>query len=172
MQVNKSVQHWKKKQNSMITNILFDFSRVILFPKDENYKGMLNDLYRKIIEEKSPFLSYFKFNEELLDFLKPLKEKYHLSIYTTDIIQKDPEVKKILDPIFEEIFAANDLGISKKDPQGYLVIASKLNVKPEQILFIDDGEINIQAAKQAGLQTIRYLSNEQLFNCLESMLFA
>lgn len=36
----------------MITNILFDFSRVILFPKDDNYSGLLNDLYRKITEEK------------------------------------------------------------------------------------------------------------------------
>lgn len=153
----------------MITNILFDFSRVILFPKDENYKGLLNDLYRKITEEKLSFLEHYKFNEELLNFLKPLKEKYHLSIYTTDIIQNDQEVRRILDPIFEEIFAANDLGISKKDPKGYLVIAGKLNVKLEQILFIDDGEKNIEAAKQAGLQTIHYSSNEKLFEELRKL---
>lgn len=151
----------------MITNILFDFSRVILFPKDENYKGLLNDLYRKITQEKSPFLNHYKFNEELLNFLKPLKEKYHLSIYTTDIIQNDPEVRKILDPIFEEIFAANDLRISKKDQDGYSIIASKLNVDPQQILFIDDGEVNIEVAKKAGLQTIHYLSNEQLLKDLQ-----
>lgn len=154
----------------MITNILFDFSRVILFPKDENYKGLLNDLYRKITEEKSPFLNHYKFNTELLNFIKPLKEKYHLSIYTTDIIQNDPEVRKILDPIFEEIFAANDLRISKKDPKDYLIIANKLNVKPEEILFIDDGETNIEAAKQAGLQAIHYLSNKQLFKDLGLLL--
>lgn len=154
----------------MIANILFDFSRVILFPKEENYKGLLNDLYRKITEEKSSFLDHYKFNEELLNFLKPLKEKYRLSIYTTDIIQNDPIARKYLDPIFEEIFAANDLGISKKDPEGYLVIAKKLNVKPEQILFIDDGETNIAAAKQAGLKTIYYLSNEKLFEELNKLL--
>lgn len=154
----------------MITNILFDFSRVILFPKDENYKGLLNDLYRKIVEEKSSFLDHYRFNEELLNFLKPFKEKYHLSIYTTDIIQNDPVARKYLDPIFEEIYAANDLRISKKDPNGYLIVAGKLNVAPEQILFIDDGEKNIEAAKKAGFQTIRYLSNGQLFKELKTRL--
>lgn len=153
----------------MITNILFDFSRVILFPKDENYKGLLNDLYRRITQEKSSFLDHYKFNEELLNFLKPLKGKYHLSIYTTDIVQNDPVARQILDPIFEEIFAANDLGISKKDPKGYLVIANKLNVKPEHMLFIDDGEANIEAAKEAGLETIHYLSNKQLLKDLQLM---
>lgn len=151
----------------MITNLLFDFSRVILFPKDENYSGLLNDLYRKITNEKTSFLDHYKFNKELLNFLKSLKNKFKLSIYTTDIIQNDPEAKKLLDPIFENIFAANDLGISKKDPKGYLIIAEKLGVNPEEILFVDDGEANIQAANAAGLQTIRYLTNEQLFKELQ-----
>lgn len=147
----------------MITNILFDLSRVLLFAKDENYKGLMNDLYRQVIKNKDySFLDHFKFNQELLDFLKPLKEKYTLSLYTTDIIQNDPVAKEILAPIFENIFAAKDLGISKKDSQGYLVIAEKLNVKPEEVLFIDDGEKNIECAKQAGLQVIRYFLNSQL----------
>lgn len=154
----------------MITHLLFDFSRVILFPKDENYNGLLNDLYRKITEEKSPFLDHYKFNDELLNFLKPLKGKYHLSIYTTDIIQNDPAARKILDPIFEEVFAANDLGLSKKDPKGYLIIAEKLGVKPDEILFVDDGEANINTAKEVGLQTIHYSFNEQLFKELQSVI--
>ncbi len=151
----------------MITNLLFDFSRVILFPKDENYLSLLNDLYRKIINEKASFLDHYKFNKELLNFLKPLKNKFKLSIYTTDIVQNDPEAKKVLEPIFENIFAANDLGISKKDPKGYLVIAEKLGVKSEEILFVDDGEVNIQAANTAGFQTIHYLTNKQLFKDLQ-----
>lgn len=154
----------------MISNILFDFSRVILFPKDENYKGLVNDLYRKMLEKKANFSEHFKFNEELLNFLKPLKEKYHLSIYTTDIVQNDPAAKDVIDPIFENVFVANDLKISKKDPNGYLIIAKKLNVEPPQILFIDDGVTNVDAARGAGLKTIHYSSNEQLVKDLQVIL--
>lgn len=147
----------------MISNLLFDFSRVLLFPKDENYRGLLNDLYRKIIKDKSPFLDNFKLNQDLFAFLRSLKTKYKLSIYTTDIIQNDPQARVVINPIFTNVFAANNLGISKKDPNGYLVIANKLQTKPQEILFIDDGQANINAAKQAGLQTILYFSNAQLF---------
>lgn len=151
----------------MITNLLFDFSRVLLFAEDKNYVGLMNDLYRQVIKNKDyNFLDYFKFNQELLNFLIPFKDKYTLSLYTTDIIQDDPVAKEILAPIFKNIFAANSLGISKKDPNGYLVIAEKLNAKPEEILFIDDGKKNIVAAKKAGIKTIQYLSNEQLFKDL------
>ncbi len=151
----------------MVTNLLFDFSRVILFPADENYQGLLNDLYRKINREEVSLLDHFKFNEELLNFLKSLKNEFTLSIYTTDIIQNDPIAQTILKPLFKNIFAANDLGISKKDPKSYLVIAEKLNVNPSQILFVDDGEANIQAASEAGFQTILYSSNEQLLGDLK-----
>ena len=83
----------------MIIYLLFDFSRVLLFPKDDNYDGLLNNLYRKVLNEKGAFLDNFRFNEELLNFLKPLKDKYNLLVYTTDIIQTDPTAKAVLDPI-------------------------------------------------------------------------
>ncbi|MBI2022816.1 HAD-IA family hydrolase [Candidatus Daviesbacteria bacterium] len=154
----------------MITNLLFDFSRVILFPKDESYNGLLNDLYRKVRGENGLFLDYFKFNTELLNYLGQFKDKYTLSIFTTDIVQNDSEAQKIIKPIFRNVFSAKNLGISKKDSKGYLVIAEKLKVDPSEILFVDDGAANIAAAKTAGLRAIRYLSNEQLFNDLKSIL--
>lgn len=154
----------------MITNLLFDFSWVILFPKEETYTGKLNDLYKKVLNKESSFLDNFRFNTELLEYIKSLKDRFTVSIYTTDIIQNDPVAKDMLNPIFQNIFAANDLGISKKDPHGYLVIAEKLKAEPPNILFIDDTKANIEAANHAGLQVIQYLSNKQLFQDLKSKL--
>lgn len=147
----------------MITNILIDFSRVLIFPRNKQYEGLLNDLYKKVIKSKSyNFLNEFEFNQNLLNFLKKLKNKYNLSVYTTDIIQNDLAAKSILKPIFANIFVANDLGISKKDSNGYYVIAKELNSRPEEILFIDDNLENIKAATKIGLHTILFSSNEQL----------
>jgi HAD superfamily hydrolase (TIGR01509 family) len=155
----------------MITNVLLDFSRVIIFPRDNTYFGLLNDLYKKeILEGKSQFLDRFKFNEELLKYLHALKGKYGLSIYTTDIIQYDPAARTQLEPLFENIFAANELKLNKKEPNDYLVIAEKLKCEPQEILFIDDGEQNIKAAQKAGLQTLQFTSNEKLFEQLENII--
>lgn len=155
----------------MIKALLFDFSRTLLFVKDPSYQGKLNDLYRNIISKKGyNFFDYFTLNNELFNYLKPLKNKYTLAIYTTDIIQNDPSLKTILDDQFAYVFAANEMDITKKDPQGYLLIAKKLNKKPDQILFIDDQLVNLNAAKKAGLQTIQFISNKQLFNDLKNKL--
>lgn len=152
----------------MIKTLLLDFSRTLLLPKSP-YSGKLNDLYRSIISKEYHFYDHFILNEELLNYLKPLKDKYTLAIYTTDIIQNDPAIKPILDKLFSQIFVANDLGISKKDSEGYLLISKVLKNKPEEILFIDDQQSNLEAAQQIGFQTIQFISNKQLFDRLRKI---
>ena len=72
----------------MIKTLLFDFSRVLLHPTDKTYKGSLNNLHRELKDNESYYLfNYFELNQELLDYLKTVKNKFELCIFTTDIIQ-------------------------------------------------------------------------------------
>lgn len=142
----------------MINTILSDFSWVIVFPKDRNYKGALNHLHFKLSEEIGDydFYDYFKFNEELLDFYLSLKGKCSFNIFTTGVLQNHPQVKQRLEPIFDNIFSAYDSELDKANPDSYLSIAKKLGKKPSEILFIDDKKEFIEAAKNAGLATMLY----------------
>lgn len=153
----------------MITTLLFDFSRVFIFPKDASYQGSLNAFYRQIIEKPYNFFDYFFFNEELLEFVKTLKTHYSLNIFTTDIIQNDQAVRGEIDAIFSHVFSASELGFSKKQTEPYVIIAKTLQAQPSEILFIDDTIENVEAAKQAGLAAIPYLSNEQIMNELRQL---
>ncbi len=154
----------------MIKVLLFDFSRVLLHPTDETYSGSLNNLHRELKDDESYYLfNYFKLNEELLDFIKTLKDKYKLCIFTTDFIQSDPLIKEKIDPIFSKIYSAAELGITKRHPESYKFIADDLGVKPEEIFFTDDMERNIEAAKEAGLQALRFKHNDELINQLKSI---
>lgn len=155
----------------MIKVLLFDFSRTLIHPKPISFTGKLNDLYREAVSKQDfNFYNQFSLNQELLDFIRTLKDKYTLAIYTTDIIQNDPAVKPIIDEIFKFVFAANDLNIGKREPAGYLVIAKKLKVSPEDILFVDDLPANVEAAQKAGLQTIQFTNNKKLFTELKNKL--
>ena len=93
-----------------------------------------------------------------------------MAIYTTDTLQNDPAVKPTLDEIFKFVFAANDLNISKRESPGYIVIAEKLKVNPEEILFVDDLLANVEAARKAGLQIIQFTNNKKLFTELKNKL--
>lgn len=142
----------------MINTILSDFSWVIVLPKDKNYKGALNHLHFKLSEEIGDydFYDYFKFNEEPLDFYKSLKGKHSLNIFTTGVLQNHPQAKQKLEPIFDNIFSAYDNELDKTNPDSYLSIAKKLGKRPSEILFIDDKEEFIKAAKKADLGTLLY----------------
>ncbi len=102
----------------MITTLLFDFSRVLLFPKNSEYQGMLNPLHAgNFTKSDYHFFDYFELNEELLGYLEKIKDKFGLNIFTTGNIQNAPEVRERINPIFKRVFAAGEMGVSKKDPK-------------------------------------------------------
>lgn len=50
----------------------------------------------------------------------------------------------------------------KPFPEFYKILLDRYNVKAEEALFIDDNLRNVNAAKQVGIDTIRFTSPEQL----------
>lgn len=145
--------------------IIFDFSRVILFPKNQNYQESLNKLHKELSAKSDyKFTDNFKFNKELLDYLKQNKEKYELYIFTTGSIQNTPEVQERIKGIFRKIYTVNDLGSGKNLPETFYILAREIGKKPQEILFIDDTLENVEAAKKAGFKTIQYNNdNETIF---------
>lgn len=156
---------------SNIKAILFDFSRTLIFPIDETYKGDLNPLHKKLKTKNKNynFLSYFQLNTELFDYLEKLKDRCDLYIFTSGSIQNAPEIAGDLKKRFKEIYSAEQLGLNKKDPQAYEYLAKVLGLYSKEILFIDDSIGNIEAAKKAGLKTILYTSNASLISELEKL---
>ena len=147
--------------------LLFDFSRVLLFPIDDNYGGSLNGLYKeKINQPDFQFFNYFKVNKELIEFLTSHKDTFQLYMFTSESIQNAPELEPYLKPLFIKVFSALDLNYGKKDAQAYSEIARILEINPTEITFIDDTLENIEAAKIAGLKTIHFQSNKQLIQAL------
>jgi len=149
----------------MYTNILSDFSRVIIKPVDKTYTvGPLNPIHRELVaqhgEDYDPS-PYFELNEELLNFYSSLKGKYAIDLFTTDIIQNHPRIRPRLESVFSNIFSANELGLDKKKSTSYAFIADKLHVPPEHIIYIDDSVGNTVAAHAAGMKALRYTDNDK-----------
>lgn len=88
-------------------NLLFDFSRVLLFPKDPTYTGSLNGLYKE--HKNDPdfnFFHYFELNEELLTYLDGIKDKANLYIFTSESIQDAPEIAPRVAEVFKQVYSA------------------------------------------------------------------
>ncbi len=157
----------------MTKTLISDFSNVILFPKNPEYKSGLNELHQQLrhAPDYNP-LDYFQINIEILDFYTSLKSKLDLYIFTSGYIQEAPELLPFIQPVFKKIFSAAELGISKKDPSAYTKLTTLLNIKPEETLFIDDSQAFIEAAQIAGLVTIHYTNNTDLFYQINQLIDA
>lgn len=71
---------------------------------------------------------------------------------------------------FDHVYNSYYLGKGKQDVTLFADVASDLNLKPGEILFIDDDVANVARAQQAGMQTIQYVDKESFTLALESML--
>lgn len=64
--------------------------------------------------------------------------------------------------LFHTVVYSYNAGFSKPNPNIFLFILKKLDVKPEECLFIDDHIKNIQAAQELGFNTIHFTSSKNL----------
>lgn len=157
----------------MIKAIITDFSRVLLFPTDETYLGSLNGLHKQLSQEPNyNILDNFKINTELLDFYGSLKGRVNLYIFTSETIQDDPAFQQSIKPVFDSIFSAAKLGINKKEFSAYEALLKEINLKPYEVLYVDDAEVNILAAKEAGLNVLTFKTTNEAVHEIENQLNA
>ncbi len=148
-----------------------DVSKVLLFTKDKTYTGTLNGLHKEMSQDPNyKFLEVFELNEELLQYYASLQDKLQLYIFTSETIQDAPEIAAQIQAVFKEIFSASKLNIIKKDKTAYQLLLTKINLSPEEVVFIDDSQDNIAAAQEAGLQTVLFTDNESAIGQVNSLI--
>lgn len=147
----------------MTKAIISDVSLVLLFPKDPNYTGSLNALYKEKKDEPNfNFFDYFRVNKELLAIYKNHKGDRKMYIFTSDAIQDEPVLQPYWQEVFDDIFSAAKMGIHKSEADAYIKLSQHIAVKPTEILYIDDSGVNITAAQKSELNAHIYETNEKI----------
>jgi 2-haloacid dehalogenase len=62
-------------------------------------------------------------------------------------------------PVFEEfddIVISGDVGISKPAPEIYLLVCERNGIGPEQAVFLDDSQANVDGALAVGMHAVRF----------------
>lgn len=138
-----------------VSSLVFDFYRVLLFPHQQ---GSVNDA--------AP-TTHGTLNTDLLAFLTRLPQEMHLYIYSSSLMLQLPPLRAKLQPPFQDIFISKELHWPKDRSESYHKLASHLHQKPTDLLFIDDQPFNVDAAHQAGWNTLLFENNTHLFTQLK-----
>ena len=155
----------------MIKAILSDFSRVILRPKNREGNDSMGRFHREMQEtEGYRIFDYFELNAELLDFYRSLKGRYPIYMFTTSFLEKEPEIARQIEGIFDRILVTHEMGLHKKEPSSYVTVARELGYQPEEILYIDDTPHRAAAAEAAGMKVVLFTTNAEAIPEIEKIL--
>ncbi|MFW9933669.1 MAG: HAD-IA family hydrolase [Candidatus Thorarchaeota archaeon] len=117
---------------------------------------ILADVNQEIIWQGVLGENYF--NEELISFVRSLKDKATIAILTNcDSISKARIVKELERfDAFHEIFSSSDLGHAKPEIEIFLEVQKELKKQPNEIIFFDDSVDNVEAASIIGIHAFAY----------------
>jgi putative hydrolase of the HAD superfamily len=119
------------------------------------------------------FFEHLRPNDELFAFMRTLHGRgYRMAILTNNVREWEPLWRSMLpvDELFELVVDSGFEGVRKPDPRIYEVTLARLGVAPEAALFVDDMEINCDAARELGMQAVQFRSNAQTIGEIERVL--
>lgn len=102
--------------------------------------------------------------EGTIEIIRELKRKNKIALlsnYSHEALLEIMEKNKLFEH-FEEIFISSHHGIAKPEAAFYNKIIDKLNLKPEEIVFVDDSLKNVEKANELGMVGIHFSSSEKL----------
>jgi len=121
---------------------------------------------------KDAFWAGDRLDEDLLSLVKSLRGRYRTVLLSNAWMDMRRNVARrfgALDAFEMQIFSA-EVGLRKPDPRIFQHVLNLLGADPEEIVFVDDFDENIQAARRFGLRTIQFVSSQQVCRDLTTLL--
>jgi putative hydrolase of the HAD superfamily len=111
-------------------------------------------------------------NTELIEYARQLRPRYRTGILSNSFVgarEREQAAYGFAD-LVDELIYSHECGLSKPDPASYALACERLRVAPEQMVFLDDYEPNVAAARQAGIHAVLYQDNAQAIGDIGALL--
>jgi putative hydrolase of the HAD superfamily len=104
-------------------------------------------------------------NEPMIDLMREAKDRgYRMGLLTNNVREWEPLWRTMLpvDEIFEVVVDSGFVGMRKPDREIYDLTLERMGgPAPQECLFIDDTDVNCDAARELGMSAVHYQHNDQ-----------
>lgn len=143
-----------KDENNRIISIFNDYESKYKWYERIHNNGKLNTTYEEFINEFTYNYNKIDKYEEVVNYIYTLKDKTNLVLFSDLIFACFSALENTINlNIFDKIFLSYEEGYVKSNIEAFINVEKKLNIKTENILFIDNNENNINNAKKRGWNT-------------------
>lgn len=166
---DQAVEIWKKYQPAVNRGKKTSLEFLIELKKNLHSEFSIDELqnkWRELYKKEA-----IDVDRELLNLIGKLKKKYKIYMFTDTIDIHDAfnKTRHIYDK-FDKVYKSYEEGIAKSDGKAaYQYLLKKINLNPDECIFVDDLEYNVKTAQDAGIKGIVYKSLPQLKNELSTI---
>jgi putative hydrolase of the HAD superfamily len=111
-------------------------------------------------------------NTELIEYARGLRGRYRTAILSNSFVgARDQEQAAYgFEDLVDEIVYSHESGMSKPDPRIYALTCERLGVLPHETVFLDDSEMCVTGARDAGWHAVLYSGNATVIEEIERLL--
>jgi len=103
-------------------------------------------------------------NPPMIELMRELKGRgLRMALLTNNVREWEPLWRSMvpIDELFEVVVDSAFVGCRKPDPEIYDILLERLAVPTDACLFVDDVEVNCEAARALGMTAVHFRDNEQ-----------
>ena len=111
-----------------------------------------------------------EWDTELLNFIRSVRPKFKTGIISDGWSDSRDNVKQYVDYIlFDVIVFSAEEGIKKPDPEIFKRALTRLDVEPQEAVFVDDRMPNVAGAKQIGMNGIHHVETPRTIKEIQQL---
>ncbi|KPK21345.1 MAG: hypothetical protein AMK69_21945 [Nitrospira bacterium SG8_3] len=123
---------------------------------------------RKMQEE---IWSGYEWNTQMLDFIRSLKPNYKTGVLSDAWADAGEGMADVINhDLFDVIVFSSEVGMQKPDPEIYRLTLSRLKVEPQETIFLDDRERNVDGALSVGMHGLLFTETHQAIEEIKRLL--
>ena len=129
-------------------------------------------------QDGDPYKTYTEYfsgdaiDSELMAFILSLKPNYRLGLLSNAWVNARNKLGELFDfiEVFDISIFSAEVQMRKPNAKIYQLILEKLEVNPQDAVFIDDFLENIEGAKNLGINTIHFKNTQETIEKLKNLL--
>ena len=121
---------------------------------------------------RSEFFAGDRRDDALVAFLRGLRPAYKTGILSNAWSDGRQIIagKFALGDAADDLVISAEVGVAKPDPRIYDLATTRLDVRPEETIFVDDFVRNIDGARKFGMQAVHFRNREQAIADVRALL--
>ena len=111
-------------------------------------------------------------NTQLIEYARLLRPRYRTGILSNSFVgaREKEQAAYGFEDLVDDIVYSHEAGMNKPDARIYALTCTRLDVRPDETVFVDNTVYCVAGAREAGMHAVHFQHNAQVIEDIERLL--